>query len=279
MAFIDMGDQFIALSRGRTQPPDLHRHFGLVVDDKEAVREALVEAGVPRACAARARRPRPVGQPAPDRRLPRRPVHEGSRDPATPWASISRRARRPSQSFAPRAFSASRPSSAGFSRTAPAPCAPPSEAARPCGSRAPGSRAGACSSCPSAPGTACRRSAPAGSRSPARRSCAQSENLHSAASSLISENVVSRISSSAQSCSSRIPGVSRRTAPEGSGTSSRCDVVCRPRPPALVCGGGEHVPAGEAVHERRLADARRAEQGDRLPRLQVRVERRRDRRR
>jgi catechol 2,3-dioxygenase-like lactoylglutathione lyase family enzyme len=47
MAFIDMGDQFIALSRGRTQPPDLDRHFGLVVDDKEAVREALVEAGVP----------------------------------------------------------------------------------------------------------------------------------------------------------------------------------------------------------------------------------------
>ena len=47
MAFIDMGDQFIALARGRTQPPDRDRHFGLVVDDKEAVRQALVEAGVP----------------------------------------------------------------------------------------------------------------------------------------------------------------------------------------------------------------------------------------
>jgi catechol 2,3-dioxygenase-like lactoylglutathione lyase family enzyme len=47
MAFIDMGDKFIALSHGRSQTPDLHRHFGLVVDDKEAVREALVEAGVP----------------------------------------------------------------------------------------------------------------------------------------------------------------------------------------------------------------------------------------
>jgi catechol 2,3-dioxygenase-like lactoylglutathione lyase family enzyme len=46
MAFIDMGDQFIALSRGRTQEPDLQRHFGLVVDDKEEVRERLVEAGV-----------------------------------------------------------------------------------------------------------------------------------------------------------------------------------------------------------------------------------------
>jgi catechol-2,3-dioxygenase len=46
MAFIDMGDQFIALAVGRTQPPDSHRHFGLVVDDKEAARGALQEAGV-----------------------------------------------------------------------------------------------------------------------------------------------------------------------------------------------------------------------------------------
>jgi lactoylglutathione lyase len=46
MAFIDMGDQFIALAAGRTQPPDAHRHFGLVVDDKEAARVALHEAGV-----------------------------------------------------------------------------------------------------------------------------------------------------------------------------------------------------------------------------------------
>ena len=45
MAFIDMGDQFIALSQGRTQPPDRARHFGLVVDDKEATRRALEEAG------------------------------------------------------------------------------------------------------------------------------------------------------------------------------------------------------------------------------------------
>ena len=45
MAFIDMGDQFIALSEGRAQPPDTHRHFGLVVDDKEATREALEAAG------------------------------------------------------------------------------------------------------------------------------------------------------------------------------------------------------------------------------------------
>ena len=46
MAFIDLGDQFVALAAGRTQAPDEHRHFGLVVDSKQAVREALAEAGV-----------------------------------------------------------------------------------------------------------------------------------------------------------------------------------------------------------------------------------------
>src|SRR3984893_937438 len=46
MAFIDLGDQFIALQKGRTQPADDGRHFGLVVDDKEAVRKALADAGV-----------------------------------------------------------------------------------------------------------------------------------------------------------------------------------------------------------------------------------------
>jgi catechol 2,3-dioxygenase-like lactoylglutathione lyase family enzyme len=44
MAFIDLGDQFIALQKGRTQPDG--RHFGLVVDDKEAARKALKTAGV-----------------------------------------------------------------------------------------------------------------------------------------------------------------------------------------------------------------------------------------
>jgi lactoylglutathione lyase len=46
MAFIDMGDQFLALSQGRTQPPDEHRHFGLVVEDKAAAIAAAREAGV-----------------------------------------------------------------------------------------------------------------------------------------------------------------------------------------------------------------------------------------
>ena len=45
MAFVDMGDQFIALSSGRSQPPDQDRHFGLVVDDKKATRRALEVAG------------------------------------------------------------------------------------------------------------------------------------------------------------------------------------------------------------------------------------------
>jgi catechol 2,3-dioxygenase-like lactoylglutathione lyase family enzyme len=47
MAFIDLGDQFVALAQGRTQGPDDGRHFGLVVDDKEAVRERAREAGLP----------------------------------------------------------------------------------------------------------------------------------------------------------------------------------------------------------------------------------------
>src|SRR6266480_7172828 len=45
-AFIDLGDQFLALQKGRTQPADDGRHFGLFVDDKEAVRRALADAGV-----------------------------------------------------------------------------------------------------------------------------------------------------------------------------------------------------------------------------------------
>jgi lactoylglutathione lyase len=45
-AFIDLGDQFIALQKGRRQAADDGRHFGLVVDDKEALRRALTAAGV-----------------------------------------------------------------------------------------------------------------------------------------------------------------------------------------------------------------------------------------
>jgi lactoylglutathione lyase len=47
MAFVDLGDQFLALSAGRRQAPDDGRHFGLVVDDREAVRATLRRLGVP----------------------------------------------------------------------------------------------------------------------------------------------------------------------------------------------------------------------------------------
>ena len=46
MAFLDAGDQFIALSTPRRQPPDESRHFGLVVSDKHAVRAALDANGI-----------------------------------------------------------------------------------------------------------------------------------------------------------------------------------------------------------------------------------------
>jgi predicted enzyme related to lactoylglutathione lyase len=45
MAFVDIGDQFIALAEGRRQEPDDHRHFGLVVDDRDRALEAAREAG------------------------------------------------------------------------------------------------------------------------------------------------------------------------------------------------------------------------------------------
>ena len=46
MVFVDLGDQFLALMPGRSQPPDEGRHFGLVVDDKEAVRAAVAAEGL-----------------------------------------------------------------------------------------------------------------------------------------------------------------------------------------------------------------------------------------
>jgi catechol 2,3-dioxygenase-like lactoylglutathione lyase family enzyme len=45
MAFLQMGDQFLNLTEGRSQSPDADRHFGLVVDDKQAARAALEAAG------------------------------------------------------------------------------------------------------------------------------------------------------------------------------------------------------------------------------------------
>lgn len=45
MAFVDFGDQFLNLSEGRSQEPDRARHFGLVVDDREPLRQALQRLG------------------------------------------------------------------------------------------------------------------------------------------------------------------------------------------------------------------------------------------
>ena len=46
IAFIYMGDQFLNFTKGRRQAPDDERHLGLVVDDKEAVRQKLEELGI-----------------------------------------------------------------------------------------------------------------------------------------------------------------------------------------------------------------------------------------
>ncbi len=46
MGFIDLGDQFLVLSKVDRRPKDNHRHFGLVVTDKDAVRATLEEIGV-----------------------------------------------------------------------------------------------------------------------------------------------------------------------------------------------------------------------------------------
>jgi lactoylglutathione lyase len=46
MAFVDIGDQFLAIMQGDPSSRDGMRHFGLVVDDKEEVRRLLVGMGV-----------------------------------------------------------------------------------------------------------------------------------------------------------------------------------------------------------------------------------------
>ena len=102
MAFVDIGDQFVALAQGRTQPPDAHRHFGLVVDDKEAVRRALQEAGVEVPGAAASTSAIPGGTTSRSSTTAR----SSSPRPRTSfaaWASTgSRRARRRWRNFVPR---------------------------------------------------------------------------------------------------------------------------------------------------------------------------------
>jgi lactoylglutathione lyase len=45
-AFIDLGDQFIQLTLGRSQSADTKRHFGFVVDDRDAVKRAMERLGI-----------------------------------------------------------------------------------------------------------------------------------------------------------------------------------------------------------------------------------------
>ena len=78
MAFIDMGDQFIALAAGRSQPPDQARHFGLVVDDKEGVRAAFQEAGLGVQESGSLDFVGSMGQSRSGRGVPRYPVHQGA---------------------------------------------------------------------------------------------------------------------------------------------------------------------------------------------------------
>ena len=82
MAFVDMGDQFVAFAQARTQPPDAHRHFGLVVDDKEVARRALQEAGVEALAPAGTSTFAIPGGDAQGCRLPRDSVYEGRERPS-----------------------------------------------------------------------------------------------------------------------------------------------------------------------------------------------------
>jgi catechol 2,3-dioxygenase-like lactoylglutathione lyase family enzyme len=77
-AFIDLGDQFLALQKGRIQASDNGRHFGLVVDDKNAVRQAMAEAGVDPLPGQFLDFLDPWGQSGRDCQLRQHPVHKGA---------------------------------------------------------------------------------------------------------------------------------------------------------------------------------------------------------
>ena len=96
-AFIDLGDQFLALQKGRTQPADDGRHFGLVVDDKDAVRKAMADGGDQTVAGAVSRLSRPVGQPHRDCQLRERPIHQGAKRAARHGVDPSIKERRSNQ--------------------------------------------------------------------------------------------------------------------------------------------------------------------------------------
>ena len=75
-AFIDLGDQFIQLTLGRTQVADTKRHFGFVVDDREAVKRALDKLGI-KSINDRLNILDPWGNRIENRALRRYSVHQG----------------------------------------------------------------------------------------------------------------------------------------------------------------------------------------------------------
>ena len=100
MAFLDLGDQFLAVAEGRRQGPDEGRHFGLVVDDREAVRAALAEAGIKPHGGRGLRFTDPWGNQFEIVEYARHPVHEGRRACCAGWGSrASRRASPPAPSW------------------------------------------------------------------------------------------------------------------------------------------------------------------------------------
>ena len=78
-AFVDMGDQFIALMEGRSQPADDERHFGLVVDDRSSVRELAREAGAKMIAGDFLDFLDPWGNENPSRRIQGSAVHQDGR--------------------------------------------------------------------------------------------------------------------------------------------------------------------------------------------------------
>ena len=102
-AFVDIGDQFLALMQGDPQQPDGARHVGLVVDDKEAVRRDARRGRRPSPARAPARLPRPRRQPHRDRPVRPDPVHEERRRCCAGCSWSSARPTRRSRSCARRA--------------------------------------------------------------------------------------------------------------------------------------------------------------------------------
>ena len=91
MAFVDMGDQFLALSEGGRRRPTRN---ATSASSSTTGRDARRRAGGGRGDDRRQRLPRPVGGPLPGRRLFRHPVHEDRPDPRGDGASGARESER-----------------------------------------------------------------------------------------------------------------------------------------------------------------------------------------